>query len=316
MAGRNDNLAIVERASALSEAFHRRIAQDALLRNMFPSHLDRVTEHLSLFLSERFGDSKEYTARRGKQSLICRHAHLAIGTPEAERWLAHMFDSIEEVGIGEPAAQRLRDYFTETAHTLTDPLILLYNLPLEELGARLDQNPALVRGATAGRDLLMEAAGRWDLPRVRLLLQYGADVGVAGLRGHGALYYATNAHLLGREADGCAVVELLIQGGADVNRQSGTGKMTPLHMTARRGNVALAVILLDAGAQLEIADSGGETPLRRAVNCSQGGMVDLLLARGADPLTRDKQGRSAHDAARHPEIRNALEKAIAATIRP
>ncbi len=82
-------------------------------------------------------------------------------------------------------------------------------------------------------------------------------------------------------------------------------------MTARRGNVSLATLLLDAGAQLEIADTKGETPLRRAVNCSQSGMVNLLLARGADPLTQDRHGRTPLDVARQTEIRSAIEKAIA-----
>ncbi len=131
-----------------------------------------------------------------------------------------MFAAIDEVGIAEPARLRLHDYFTETAQTLTDPLILLYDLPLDELSTVLDQNPTLAQRATAGRDLLIEAAGRWDLPRVRLLLQYGANTAVTGLQGHDALYYATNAHLPGREADGRAVVELLIEHWADVNRQS------------------------------------------------------------------------------------------------
>src|SRR5205807_695336 len=101
---------------------------------------------------------------------------------------------------------------------------------------------------------------------------------------------------------GKVTVEKLIQHGASVNTSSGPEAQTPLHMAARRGNLAVALALLDAGAALEARDKKGETPLRRAVNCGHPEFVSLLLARGADVNTRDKHGRTPLQAARRPEM--------------
>ena len=293
----------------LSERFHERIAHDPALREIFPKDLTRITDHFALFIAERLGGPADYTAKRGKQSLGCRHAHLSLGSEEAERWLRHMFAAMDEVGVTEPTRQRLHDYFTETALTLTDPFLPLYRLPLDELRTLLEQNPTLATAYDRGRTLLREAARRWDFPRVQTLLEYGANVTVEDNLGHDPLYHAVTAGAPASQAEGRAVVKLLLQHGADVNKQSGPGLSTPLHVTARRDHVALAGVLLAAGAEIERKDSKGETPLRRAVNCGQIGMVRLLLSHGADPLSRDKQGRTALDAARHGPIREILQEA-------
>jgi len=62
----------------------------------------------------------------------------------------------------------------------------------------------------------------------------------------------------------------------------GVKRCTPLHMAARRGNVEIAASLLDCGADLGGARQLGETPLRRAVNCSKVEVAALLVARGAN----------------------------------
>jgi ankyrin repeat protein len=49
-------------------------------------------------------------------------------------------------------------------------------------------------------------------------------------------------------------------------------------------------VLLSAGAELEARDIKGETPLRRALNCRQPGMIELLLAHGANLDSPDKRG--------------------------
>jgi hemoglobin len=293
----------------VSERFHARIANDPLLRAMFPANLAAVTDHLALFLAERLGGPAGYTAARGKKSLLCRHAHLPIGTPEVERWREHMGAAMEEIGLPEPARQTLAAYFAETSRTLSDPLLPLYHLPLEELGMRLEREPALATTRDLGRTLLIEAAGRWDYPRVQLLLEFGADIKVRDRLGHDALYRAANVQSPGPTNEGRAVVDLLVRLGADVDGRSVIGQMTPLHMAARRGTIAIAEALLNAGAAVEARDSNGETPLRRAVNCCQSNMVRLLLAHGADPLSRDTHGRTPLDAARREPIRHALQAA-------
>jgi hemoglobin len=299
-----------ETCQRLSDRFHERVAEDAVLSQMFPKNMTPLNERFALFVGERLGGPASYTAKRGKQSLTCRHAHLSISTEEANRWLAHMFAAMADVGIAEPAGARLRKFFVETARTLTDPFLPLYRLPLDELRTRIEADSQLLGQSPMGHSLLREAVCRWDAPRVRLLLESGANVDAEEPLGHGLLYRAANSDVPGSEKEGKDVVELLIQHGSAVNRQSGPGKSTPLHMAARRGHVFLADILLKAGADMEAKDSKGETPLRRAVNCQREQMVLFLLSRGANPFSRDKNGRTPEEGARRETIRVALRHAV------
>lgn len=116
-----------------------------------------------------------------------------------------------------------------------------------------------------------------------MLLEFGAEPTIAGHPGHDALYYAANALIFGRAEEGRAVVERLIQQGADVNRQSRPGGVTPLHMAARRGNVEIAEALLAAGAATDLRDTKGDTPLQRARNCRKEAVIRLLEGRSRLP---------------------------------
>lgn len=291
----------------LSSLFHAAVAADQALARLFPKDLAPATERLALYLAEQLGGPSDYSARRGRQSLACRHAHLPIGRPEAHAWLDAMFASLASAGIPVACHQELRAFFGEVANGLSDSLRDLYQLGLEDLRLMLTDHPALASAATAtGRTLLSEAAGRWDLARVSLLLEFGADALARDVLGHDALSRAAIAVVPGREMDGAEVAAMLVERGAEVNGRSGPGRNTPLHSAARRGTLPIAIALLDAGADLEARDAKGETPLRRAVNCGQGPMVGLLLERGADPLSRDRRGRTVVEAARTEGIRRLL----------
>ena len=145
-----------------------------------------------------------------------------------------------------------------------------------------------------GRNLICPAAMEWDVPRLRLLLEFGADVESRDGGGHNAIYRVANGS--GNEEEGCEAIKLLIKHGAQVNQVTGVGGMTPLHMSARRGTTKIATTLLDAGAMIDSRDKNGETPLRRAVNCGHEPMARLLISRGANPYAADKKGRTPVDA--------------------
>lgn len=284
--------------------FHLRVATDPVLSRIFPPHFGALDERLGNFLAERLGGPKIYSATRGKQSLICRHAHLSISTDEEQRWLRHMDATLVELGIAEPLKSSLNQIFRGIAATLTDPLIPYYDLPLEELAALLSATPGLVEPTKTGRSLLAAAAARWDAPRVQTIVTHGAN-SVPEVLGR-SLYAATNARIDGQEPDGKRVVELLIAAGADLNWHGNVTRSTPLHMAARRGTTELAAVLLRHGADLEKTDSKGQSPLRRAINCGHPKMVAFLLAEGANPEARDDQGRRALDAARSEAVRKLL----------
>lgn len=86
-----------------------------------------------------------------------------------------------------------------------------------------------------------------------------------------------------------AVVQLLIQNGADIHAQTPEGE-TSLHLAVRHRVEEVAKILLEAGAGIEVRDSHGRTPLHYACFEGRDKQVRLLLENGADIEAKDKEG--------------------------
>ncbi len=90
-----------------------------------------------------------------------------------------------------------------------------------------------------------------------------------------------------------AAVSALLTKGADVNAGQGDG-MTALHWAAMRGDVALARLLLQAGASPKAATRvGAYTPLLLAAKAGYGDVVAALLASGADAGVKTDNGTTA-----------------------
>lgn len=86
----------------------------------------------------------------------------------------------------------------------------------------------------------------------------------------------------------------------DLRDAPGPWERTPLHWAVCGGHTALALELLDAGADLGAADAWGCTPLHLAADFGHDALVDALLARGARVDLAMKNGkRPAHLAAAH-----------------
>ncbi|KPK86341.1 MAG: hypothetical protein AMJ81_01475 [Phycisphaerae bacterium SM23_33] len=84
----------------------------------------------------------------------------------------------------------------------------------------------------------------------KVLIAAGADVN-ALYEGNTPLHLAADVHF-GRKPD-LELIGLLLDSGADVNAKGGQHR-TPLHMAANSGNVTVAKLLLDAGADPFIED--------------------------------------------------------------
>jgi hypothetical protein len=85
------------------------------------------------------------------------------------------------------------------------------------------------------------------------------------------------------------VVRLLLEHGADPNIKNENGR-TPLHWAAREDHVEVARLLLEHGADPNIQDKDGLTPLHVAAFYGHVEVVELLLEHGADPNIQDKYG--------------------------
>jgi ankyrin repeat protein/L-ascorbate metabolism protein UlaG (beta-lactamase superfamily) len=91
--------------------------------------------------------------------------------------------------------------------------------------------------------------------------------------------------------DQARVAELL-RANPDLIRAQNENAMHdyPLHTAASAGNVEIARLLLDAGADIDCGDTDESTPLHDAAVQRKREMVDFLISRGADVNRRDRNG--------------------------
>jgi ankyrin repeat protein len=104
-------------------------------------------------------------------------------------------------------------------------------------------------------------------------------------------------------------VERLLGEGADINAAKGEYKTTVLMEAAVRGNQGVMRLLLEKGANVNMADQDGWTALMGATVQGLVEPVKLLLENGADVSAKNHNGETALVMAtglKHTEIRDAL----------
>ncbi|VUC25564.1 unnamed protein product [Clonostachys rosea] len=88
-----------------------------------------------------------------------------------------------------------------------------------------------------------------------------------------------------------AVVQLLVENGADVN-SVGMLNWTPLSRAAEEGHVAVVQLLVEKGANIESTDIHGQTPLLGAAERGHTAVVQLLVEKGANIESTDIRGQT------------------------
>ncbi|MGI8748814.1 MAG: ankyrin repeat domain-containing protein [Deinococcus sp.] len=90
----------------------------------------------------------------------------------------------------------------------------------------------------------------------------------------------------------------LLGRGAGVNEPSRNPmRVTPLHSAVAGDHAGLALLLLEAGAEVNAVQHGGFTPLMSAARNGNLTLVRALLERGAHAGARNDEGRSARELA-------------------
>ena len=94
------------------------------------------------------------------------------------------------------------------------------------------------------------------------------------------------------------VVEYLVKAGSNVNSKSNNGlKVAPIQSATAGGHYKIVKILLDYGADPNIREQGGHTPLHAAAQNGDEEIIRMLLYRGADFSLTNNDGKTALDLA-------------------
>jgi ankyrin repeat protein len=90
---------------------------------------------------------------------------------------------------------------------------------------------------------------------------------------------------------------VLIEAGANVNFLGGSLDRSALHYAGYRNNLAMTELLLDSGADPNIAALDGERPLHTAAFAGDLPIIMALLREGADVTAKNGRGHTAMDVA-------------------
>lgn len=91
-----------------------------------------------------------------------------------------------------------------------------------------------------------------------------------------------------------STVRLLLARGADVHAAARNDmKVQPLHAAVAGRNAEAVAAILEREANPDARQQAGYTPLMGAAGAGRDDIADLLLARGADPLLVNDEGKSA-----------------------
>ncbi len=104
--------------SALVDRFYDLVAEDPVLRPLYPDDLAGPRQRLAGFLAQRWGGPPHYTDARGHPRLRMRHAPFAIAPAQRDAWYRHMSTALAESEIGDADRGELQAYFATTATQL------------------------------------------------------------------------------------------------------------------------------------------------------------------------------------------------------
>jgi len=102
----------------LVDRFYGDVAEDPILRHMYPEDLSEPKKHLALFLGQYWGGPPAYNDERGHPRLRMRHAPFVIGLAEREAWLRHMTDAVHTSEAADEDQAELVEYFEMVSRNL------------------------------------------------------------------------------------------------------------------------------------------------------------------------------------------------------
>jgi hemoglobin len=104
----------------LVDAFYDEVANDEVLRPMYPDNLEDSKRHLALFLIQYWGGPRTYQEERGHPRLRMRHAPFRITKKARDAWLGAMGTALATVRdqLSDEQFDELQSYFDMAASQL------------------------------------------------------------------------------------------------------------------------------------------------------------------------------------------------------
>ena len=140
---------------------------------------------------------------------------------------------------------------------------------LAKVQALLKKGASVEATAPKNRTALIWAATNGHTTVVEVLYGAGADINARDGDGHTALMFAV-------KGSNVSTVDFLLKNGADINAQSKKQRITALIVAAAVGDVEVVRLLLEYGADTDLAEIDGSTALDRARQYGHPAVVALL----------------------------------------
>jgi hemoglobin len=100
----------------LAKVFYQGVAQDPLLKPMYPEEdLGPAERRLKLFLEQYWGGPDTYQQERGHPRLRMRHFPFKIGPKARESWLSHMRKAVDSLELSPMDDAELWSYLERAA---------------------------------------------------------------------------------------------------------------------------------------------------------------------------------------------------------
>ncbi|WP_431277296.1 globin [Leifsonia poae] len=105
----------------LVDNFYRGVADDPVLKPMYPEEdLGPAAERLTLFLEQYWGGPGTYSEQRGHPRLRMRHMPFKVNPDARDRWLKHMREAVEELGLPPLQEETLWSYLERAAFAMVN----------------------------------------------------------------------------------------------------------------------------------------------------------------------------------------------------